>query len=379
MRLFKRLILFLVIGLTIAVYKNPSLIIPKSQSIIMTISSTKLTDWYNNNLQVMPENNSRLKNAEANIRSKMRYLLGSLDNHILKGNPSRSLEEIEKEKNVILLEIAIGDSVEKVISTLGQPNRKDESQYGFQWYIYNGDYSKYLQVGIQEDKVVGIYTNSPQLQTEGETQIGADRVTVEKLLGKPLEYLKKDNTMYYLSSPEEYYTYLIYNYYATIFFDIHNNNKVIAIQLIEKNTEEALKGFYGKPTEELKESFEKQVFDLANATRVHFNLPQFQWDQQAMMAARKQSKDMAKRNFFDHKNPNGEGPSDRLEKEGISWRTSGENIAAGQTSAIFAHQNWMNSIGHRENILGSFERLGVGVYFGGNYNTYYTQKFYSPY
>lgn len=62
----------------------------------------------------------------------------------------------------------------------------------------------------------------------------------------------------------------------------------------------------------------------------------------------------------------------------VSYSTAGENIAAGQQSAIFAHEGWMNSAGHRRNILADFERLGVGVGFGGDMHTYYTENFYSP-
>lgn len=68
-----------------------------------------------------------------------------------------------------------------------------------------------------------------------------------------------------------------------------------------------------------------------------------------------------------------------MTREGIGWRRYAENIAAGQTSAIMAHEAWMNSSGHRDNILRTgLDYMGAGVAFGGTYRIYYTQNFYKP-
>lgn len=71
-------------------------------------------------------------------------------------------------------------------------------------------------------------------------------------------------------------------------------------------------------------------------------------------------------------------PFDRMEKAGIFYRAAGENIAVGYRNAVSAHEGWMNSPGHRENILGDYEYIGVGIVFGGEYQVYYTQDFYTP-
>lgn len=369
------------IAIVIMAYYNPSLLKLQSEAVINNILNTKTATWYGDSIQTIMEIEKPkiLGAVEVQIKSTISSLINNINIYILKDNNNIEKTQVNTEEEFVLLDIMIGDSSEKVVESLGEPTRKDASQYGFKWYIYNQDYSKYLQVGIQEGQVVGLYTNSLHWQSKSGVQIGTGKETVKNLYGEPLEYFKKGNTIYYLNNSEESHTYLVNNYYVTFFFDLHNNNEVTAIQLIEKNVEETLLGFYGTPSEDLRISFEKQVFDLANAVRVRSGLPSFQWDDQAAVAASKQSIDMAKRNFFSHINPDGKGPSDRLDKEGIAWRKSGENIAAGQTSAIFAHENWMNSIGHRENILGDFKKLGVGVHFGGNYSIYYTQKFYTPF
>ncbi|MCP8345202.1 CAP domain-containing protein [Clostridioides difficile] len=100
------------------------------------------------------------------------------------------------------------------------------------------------------------------------------------------------------------------------------------------------------------------------------------YSEQATLSSRKHSEDMRDNNFFDHVNKKNETPFDRMKREGIVYTSAGENIAAGQINAIYAHEAWMNSEGHRKNILGNYNNIGVGVIFGGSYKTYYTQNFY---
>ena len=65
-----------------------------------------------------------------------------------------------------------------------------------------------------------------------------------------------------------------------------------------------------------------------------------------------------------------------LQKYGVSYRSAGENIAAGQTTAEAVMQDWMNSSGHRANILNSsYTEIGVGYFAGGNYRTEWVQLF----
>lgn len=270
--------------------------------------------------------------------------------------------------------IAIGDSEESVIEDLGKATRKDLSKYGFRWYIYNNDYSKYIQVGIKDRRVVGIYTNATNWKSKRGIKIGTSKEKVRNVYGKPLADIRKGNKIYKLESSQAD-IYLIDDYYTTIFYDLHKNNTVTAVLLIEKETERALNSYYGKASEELKKSYERQLLDLANATRYRFSKTNYSWDDKISDVARKHSEDMAKRNYFSHKNPDGKSPFDRMEESNIKFIMAGENIAAGQPNAIAAHEGWMNSKGHRKNILGDYKELGIGVYFGGSYGVYYTQKF----
>ena len=164
--------------------------------------------------------------------------------------------------------------------------------------------------------------------------------------------------------------------YVTIFFDKHEENTVTAVQIISEGLEKQKENFYGDGNSGLKEGFEFQLFDLTNATRVEHGLHPLSWDDHVKITARDHSADMAINQYFDHTNLKGESPFDRMEEDQISFRTAGENLAAGQISSIFAHEGLMNSIGHRENILQKdFESLGVGVAFDSNEKPYFTQNF----
>jgi uncharacterized protein YkwD len=78
-------------------------------------------------------------------------------------------------------------------------------------------------------------------------------------------------------------------------------------------------------------------------------------------AAQGHSEDMAQRGYFDHISPDGTGPAERLAAVGYHWSRYGENIAAGYTSPAQVVEGWMNSPGHRANILNcEFRELGVG-------------------
>jgi uncharacterized protein YkwD len=88
---------------------------------------------------------------------------------------------------------------------------------------------------------------------------------------------------------------------------------------------------------------------------------------------------MATRNYFDHATPEGKSPFDRMTAAGYVFRAAAENIAAGQRTPESVVQAWMNSAGHRANILNcSLREIGVGVANGGSFGIYWTQDFGTP-
>lgn len=318
------------------------------------------------------------KNVAYDENTGSTYIYSDGNEPVINTNDKKEVPQVNNAE-FVLYNIVIGDSKEHVLNQLGEPDRQDVSEYGFTWFIYNKDYKNYIQVGIKDGKVVGLYTNSTNWQSKKGIKFGSTSADVKKAYGEPLSYIQKGNTRYLLSADKkEANTFSIDHSYVTIFYDIHRNQTVTSILIIEKNTEHSLNGFYGKPSNELVKAYEMQVFDLANSVRVRNGLKPFVWDDKAAKSSLLHSIDMVTGNFFSHTNLKGQSPFDRMKNQGIMYSRAGENIAAGQSNAIYAHEGWMNSEGHRKNILGDFKRLGVGVSFGGEYHVYYTQNFYTP-
>ncbi|MBR4030322.1 MAG: hypothetical protein IKJ06_02880 [Clostridia bacterium] len=115
-------------------------------------------------------------------------------------------------------------------------------------------------------------------------------------------------------------------------------------------------------------SYAQAVLELVNAERAKNGLNALKLDSALSKVAEAHSKDMATRNFFSHTNPDGLSPFDRIKNAGISYKTAGENIAMGQKTPQQVVEAWMNSEGHRKNILNaSFTKMGLGK--EGNYWT----------
>ncbi len=123
-------------------------------------------------------------------------------------------------------------------------------------------------------------------------------------------------------------------------------------------------------------SFESEVFKLVNQERIKAGLDLLSNDTRLTSSARKHSEDMAQQNFFSHRSLDGRTPGDRIKAEGYSGFTYGENIAAGFSTPESVMEAWMNSPGHRANILNpDFCDIGVGYAEGGNFRHYWTQNF----
>jgi uncharacterized protein YkwD/stress response protein SCP2 len=121
---------------------------------------------------------------------------------------------------------------------------------------------------------------------------------------------------------------------------------------------------------------EAEVVELTNRERARAGLRPLAADPLLATAARAHCADMVARRFYSHTSPEGSQPWDRAAAAGSTRRTIGENIACGQRSPAEVVEGWMNSPGHRANILKpAFTHLGVGFAGGGPAGTYWTQLF----
>jgi len=122
-----------------------------------------------------------------------------------------------------------------------------------------------------------------------------------------------------------------------------------------------------------------EVVDRTNAERTRRGLRPLTVDTRLAAAAQAHSADMVQRGFFAHESPDGRQVWDRAVAAGYAYRKVAENIAAGQRSAEEVVRGWMESPGHRANILdGDLTQIGVGRAEGGSYGVYWTQVFGTP-
>lgn len=120
---------------------------------------------------------------------------------------------------------------------------------------------------------------------------------------------------------------------------------------------------------------EKEIFDLINKQRSANGLPTLRIDEEVQRVARIKAQDMVDNNYFSHTSPTYGSPFDMLKSFKVSYKTAGENIAA-NSSNTGTVDAWMNSSGHRANILnGSFNYTGIGVVSSPKYGKMYVQMF----
>ncbi|MER0446757.1 sigma-70 family RNA polymerase sigma factor [Streptomyces sp. Edi4] len=119
----------------------------------------------------------------------------------------------------------------------------------------------------------------------------------------------------------------------------------------------------------------QQVLDMVNSERSKAGCSALTSNPQLYDAALKHSENMAAQNFFDHTDPSGAGPGERITAAGYQWSSYGENIARGQADAAAVMDSWMHSAGHRANILNcGFKEIGIGVHYGSG-GPWWTQDF----
>ncbi|GAC43248.1 CAP domain-containing protein [Paenibacillus popilliae] len=114
-----------------------------------------------------------------------------------------------------------------------------------------------------------------------------------------------------------------------------------------------------------KSDFANQVVDLVNKERAQAGLNPLQSDENLMKVAMIKAQDMYDNNYFDHQSPTLGSPFDLMKGQGIQYRTAGENIAKAQRTPEEVMNAWMNSEGHRQNILNpDYTAIGVAYYNG---------------
>lgn len=301
-------------------------------------------------------------------------------------------EQVEKEA-VITVEIQemIGMNVEEIMKQYGMPTGRYPSLYGYEWWVFFEDENPgtYFQVGIENDEVVTVYIIGEDIATTslrigdsyGEVQENYQFSTEVSFTYNGSDYVFSLSEQELIEQP---LVQLESGIWAQMYFDTFKNT-LSSVRFMSTEVLLMLRPYdlsytnalIERPqlTDEERRSVEigeeQMIFDLTNIMRVRFNLPTLTWDNTVAEIALSHSKDMEANGYFDHTSPTYGDLGQRLQREDISYSISGENIIANYIDAMAAVEGWMNSEGHRENILREeFTSIGVGVY-----NKYYTQNF----
>ncbi|WP_235714575.1 CAP domain-containing protein [Neobacillus dielmonensis] len=284
--------------------------------------------------------------------------------------------------------LLIGKDLSEVEKELGAPQRIDETMYGYQWYIYNLDYKRYMQVGIANNKVVTLYAIGENLDV-APFEIGqsVEEIFNTQYIDTNLNIELNGNTYRFELNDTDLNLRPIVqlgNVYVQLYIDKFTGSLsgvrfLDAETLIKQRPYELV--YSGDlieaqaPSEEswqeIEIGAEQEIFDITNVLRVRYNVKPVKWDETTAAVAYGHSQDMAENNDFSHTSKKFGSLNDRLNKEKVDYQTAGENIAANYTDGPASVEGWLNSKGHRETLLNKdFTHLGVGVF-----KKYYTQNF----
>ncbi|WP_309865283.1 CAP domain-containing protein [Bacillus sp. SLBN-46] len=282
----------------------------------------------------------------------------------------------------------IGQDVSFLEKEFGTPVRKDESLYGYQWYIYNQNYKRYLQVGVENNKVVTIFA------------IGENLDVAPFEIGQPVEEIF--NTQYIDTNINLDWEGTTYRFelndtdlnlrpmvqlgdiYVQLYIDKFTGNLssvrfLDAKTLIKQRPYELV--YQGELVEEpvlsdekwrsIEIGTEQEIFDITNVLRQRNKLKPLRWDEQTAEVAYGHSKDMSENNDFAHTSKKFGDLTERLQTAKVAYQEAGENIAANYTDGPAVVEGWLNSKGHRDSLLNKdFSHIGIGVF-----QKYYTQNF----
>ncbi|GAB9476205.1 hypothetical protein Gpo141_00013274 [Globisporangium polare] len=124
-------------------------------------------------------------------------------------------------------------------------------------------------------------------------------------------------------------------------------------------------------------SIQAQMLNAVNAERAKLGLTPFCTNKKIQAASQLHSQDQATNNFMSHTGSNGSNMGMRITAQGFVWSSIAENVAAGQVDVASVMTSWMNSAGHKANILGDYKFFGMGYAYNANavYKHYWTQDF----
>lgn len=274
----------------------------------------------------------------------------------------------------------IGKNTKEVKDKLGKPKRVDLSYYGYDWWIYNENHQEYVQIGIENGKVVTVFAIGDNVNiTPFKIGQSMEDIYSTHVIDTSVSLKVQDSTYQFELSEEDIITQpltIVGNIFVQLYIDKFTGT-LSSIRLMDASTLIKLHPFKmvqdGKEVEvpvemkvndeKIDRDHERQIFDITNVIRSRFHLNRLEWDENASNIAYGTSQDMYEnRDLSRAVNENGE-LLDVIEKEEGNYSTVRENIAVNYMDAPAAIEGWFNSTDHRENLLNEdYTHIGIGVY-----------------
>ena len=283
----------------------------------------------------------------------------------------------------------IGKSEQELVEAMGEPVRKDLSAYNYQWWVYTDNLERYIQIGIEDEKIKTIYAVGDDLKLDP-VEVGQsyDYLNKEFTFEEEVEYTEGISSYTFRMTAEDMkrrpLVKIADDVFLQLYFDTFTNQlssiRVMEADILLRHRPYEIVYRGSLPDEpdlsetewsQVESGMEKQVFDISNVLRNRFEKNELAWEDEVSEVAFTHSRDMHDNNYFSHYSLNGDGLKERLAVTGLFYIAAGENIAAQYPDAPSAVEGWLNSEGHREALLtDEYTHLGVGVY-----RFYYTQNF----
>nr|WP_255723334.1 CAP-associated domain-containing protein [Sporosarcina sp. ACRSL] len=278
----------------------------------------------------------------------------------------------------------VGESSEKLIEAMGEPDRIEPSAYGYEWWVYTKDIQ--MMAGVEEGIVNQVFS-ADENSDLSPISIGQNINEVFRfsIIESEVNVILDKNIYTFTLNSQDLKDRILLKYenlFAQVYVD-SVDEMIEGVRFIDPKTlvihQPYDMEFMGElvpvrqpsstAQKEVDRSMERQIIELTNMYRQHHGVHQLENDYWLSLLAQNHSKDMAIENYFSHESPSAGNLSERLKSLGIEHKKAGENIAANYVDAIEAVHGWLNSPAHRSVLLDSdVTEIGTGAY-----GKYYTQ------
>lgn len=285
----------------------------------------------------------------------------------------------------------IGKGTQTVLEQYGEPERKEPSSFGYEWWVYNKDVSTFFMIGVENNVVTQVYIAGQDINAFP-FKVGQKRDEIYRMTIIDYEVAANvgDNIYIFSMNEEDMQTRLLIKFdglYAQLYIDRetselqgirYTNSKTL---VLHQPYEMSYQGELVRRTppssflqQEIDRANAKQLDDLLNVTREHHGLPPVEMNESLENTARMHSEDMKVQNFLSHESPKYGDLKKRLQAQSIDYSDANENLATAYFDAIEAMHGWTNSTEHRKVLLNDkYSQVGSGVFVD-----YYTQIYIEP-